>query len=80
MTVASLLARAADAEALYREAIAHLAETSVRTELARAVFGADRLQKGEMFLAGERIALRSPSEAIRHGIGPALLQLARDGV
>jgi DNA-binding CsgD family transcriptional regulator len=32
----ALLARDADAEAFYREAIAHLAGTSVRTELARA--------------------------------------------
>ncbi len=32
----ALLARDADAETFYREAIAHLAGTSVRTELARA--------------------------------------------
>ena len=40
-----------------------------RTELARVVFGADRLQTGRMFLQGREITPRSPREAIDLGIG-----------
>ena len=40
-----------------------------RTEVARAVFGADRLRSGELLLDGAPIVLRSPREAIRLGIG-----------
>lgn len=39
-----------------------------RTELARAVFGIDRLDKGELFLAGKKIVNKSPIDAIRRGI------------
>ncbi|RDV00777.1 sugar ABC transporter ATP-binding protein [Trinickia dinghuensis] len=39
-----------------------------RTEVARAIFGADRLDEGEIELHGGRVAIRSPREAIRHGI------------
>ena len=42
---------------------------SGRTELARAIFGADRRQKGEIFLDGKVLQIRSPRDAIRHGIG-----------
>ena len=37
---------------------------SGRTELARALFGADKLIKGEIRILGERVDLRSPAEAI----------------
>jgi ABC-type sugar transport system ATPase subunit len=40
-----------------------------RTELARAIFGADRLWGGALLLDGRAIAPRSPREAIRLGIG-----------
>ncbi len=40
-----------------------------RTELARLIFGADRLERGRMLLAGREIAPRSPREAIDLGIG-----------
>jgi ABC-type sugar transport system ATPase subunit len=40
-----------------------------RTEIARAIFGIDRRDKGDIFLKGERIHIRSPQQAIRHGIG-----------
>jgi ABC-type sugar transport system ATPase subunit len=40
-----------------------------RTELARAIFGADRLRGGAMLLDGAPIAPRTPAEAIRLGIG-----------
>jgi ribose transport system ATP-binding protein len=39
-----------------------------RTELARAVFGVDRLLDGTISLDGRRIDVRTPSEAIAHGI------------
>ena len=40
-----------------------------RTEVARAVFGADSLDAGEVHVRGQRIALRSPEDAVRAGIG-----------
>jgi len=40
-----------------------------RTELARAIFGADPLTSGRIFLAGREIGIRNPADAIRHGIG-----------
>jgi inositol transport system ATP-binding protein len=40
-----------------------------RTELARAVFGADPFDAGEVFIDGAPAAIRSPRDAIRRGIG-----------
>jgi ABC-type sugar transport system ATPase subunit len=40
-----------------------------RTELARAIFGADPLDGGELRLDGRRVAPRSPADAIALGIG-----------
>ncbi len=40
-----------------------------RTELARAVFGADRLRSGEVILAGRPTRITSPRVAARHGLG-----------
>jgi ribose transport system ATP-binding protein len=40
-----------------------------RTELARAVFGADRIDGGEIRVHGEKVTIRSPRDAVRHGIG-----------
>ncbi len=42
---------------------------SGRTELVRAVFGADRIDSGRIYLKGELRALRSPRSAIRRGMG-----------
>jgi len=39
-----------------------------RTEVARAVFGADPREAGEIFVQGKRIQIRSPSDAVRAGI------------
>lgn len=39
-----------------------------RTELARLLFGADRADRGEVRVNGTRIRLRSPADAIKHGI------------
>lgn len=40
-----------------------------RTELARAIFGADPIDGGEIELFGKPVRIRSPEDAIRHGIG-----------
>ena len=40
-----------------------------RTELARAVFGADPIDAGEIRVHGEKVTIRSPKDAVRHGIG-----------
>jgi ribose transport system ATP-binding protein len=42
---------------------------SGRTELARAVFGADVAEAGEIRLFGEKVTPRDPSEAIARGVG-----------
>ena len=40
-----------------------------RTEVARAIFGADPLESGEIRMAGQPAQFRAPSDAIRAGIG-----------
>jgi ribose transport system ATP-binding protein len=40
-----------------------------RTEVARAIFGADPLESGEIYVNGERRMIRSPGDAVRAGIG-----------
>ena len=40
-----------------------------RTEVARAVFGADHIDSGEIYVAGKQVYLRSPRDAVQHGIG-----------
>jgi len=39
-----------------------------RTELARAIFGLDKFDSGEIFIEGKRIRVRSPKDAIKNGI------------
>jgi inositol transport system ATP-binding protein len=40
-----------------------------RTEVARAVFGADPFDSGRVLVEGKPVTIRSPRDAIRHGIG-----------
>jgi inositol transport system ATP-binding protein len=40
-----------------------------RTETARAIFGADRRDAGRIYIEGEFVDIRSPRDAIRHGVG-----------
>jgi inositol transport system ATP-binding protein len=40
-----------------------------RTEMARAIFGADPFDSGRVFIDGTPVQIRSPQDAIRHGIG-----------
>lgn len=40
-----------------------------RTELARAIFGADPVDSGEIYVHGRKVRIAGPHEAVRHGIG-----------
>jgi len=40
-----------------------------RTEIAQAIFGLDELGEGEIILRGQQIHIKSPSMAIKYGIG-----------
>lgn len=40
-----------------------------RTNVARVLFGADRLDQGEIWFEGKPVSIRSPRDAIRLGIG-----------
>jgi inositol transport system ATP-binding protein len=40
-----------------------------RTEMARAIFGADAFDSGRIVVNGRQVQIRSPQDAIRHGIG-----------
>ena len=40
-----------------------------RTEVARAIFGADRATGGEIFVNGAKATIKSPQQAVAHGIG-----------
>ena len=40
-----------------------------RTEMARAIFGADPFDAGRIIVDGKEVPVRSPQDAIRHGIG-----------
>jgi ribose transport system ATP-binding protein len=48
-----------------------------RTEVVRAIFGADPLDAGRILIDGREVAIRHPRDAIRHGI--ALLTEDRKG-
>jgi len=40
-----------------------------RTEVARAIFGADRRESGEVWVHGQRVGISSPRDAVEKGIG-----------
>ena len=40
-----------------------------RTETMRAIFGIDRLDKGEIYIDGEKVFIKSPASAIDKGLG-----------
>ncbi len=40
-----------------------------RTEIARAIYGLDNIDSGEIILKGKKLKIRSPKDAIRKGIG-----------
>ena len=51
-----------------------------RTELMEAIVGARRLDKGEIYLHGEKIVNRMPGDAIRRGIAMVSEDRKRNGV
>jgi len=42
---------------------------SGRTETARAIFGADPKESGDIYVNGVKVEINSPQDAVRHGIG-----------
>ncbi len=40
-----------------------------RTEVMRAVFGADPIDSGQIYVRGKRVQIRSPRDAVKQGIG-----------
>jgi ribose transport system ATP-binding protein len=40
-----------------------------RTEVARAIFGADPIDSGEIYIRGKKINIKNPSDAVTNGIG-----------
>ena len=40
-----------------------------RTETARALFGADPKQSGDIYINGEKVNINTPEDAVKHGIG-----------
>jgi len=53
---------------------------SGRTEVLRAVFGADRPQRGTIEINGTPVVIRSPRDAIRHGLGLITEDRKRQGL
>jgi len=39
-----------------------------RSETARAIFGIDKYEKGEIYIDGKKVLINSPKKAIRHGL------------
>ena len=40
-----------------------------RTEVARAIFGADPIDSGEIYVNGRQVQIRTPRDAVKYGIG-----------
>lgn len=40
-----------------------------RTEVARAIFGADPVDSGEIYIQGKKVQIKSPLDAVKYGIG-----------
>src|SRR5258706_4622313 len=39
-----------------------------RTEVARTIFGADRLDSGEIYVMGKKVRINTPTDAVKYGI------------
>ncbi|RKT21425.1 monosaccharide ABC transporter ATP-binding protein (CUT2 family) [Paraburkholderia sp. RAU2J] len=53
---------------------------SGRTETARLLFGADRADSGTILVDGKPVRLRSPRDAVRHGIGYCAEDRKKEGI
>ena len=51
-----------------------------RTEVARAIFGADPIDAGQVFLGEQRLSIRSPRDAVRHGLAYLSEDRKHDGL
>jgi ribose transport system ATP-binding protein len=40
-----------------------------RTEVARAIFGADPIDSGEIYVFGQKVQIKSPGDAVKYGVG-----------
>lgn len=40
-----------------------------RTEVARAIFGADPIDSGEIYIQGKKVQIKSPLDAVKYGVG-----------
>lgn len=40
-----------------------------RTDVARAIFGADKIDSGEVYINGKSVHIKSPNDAVKHGVG-----------
>lgn len=40
-----------------------------RTETARAIFGADKLDSGDIYIHGKKVTIKNPEDAVKQGIG-----------
>ncbi|QBD80041.1 sugar ABC transporter ATP-binding protein [Ktedonosporobacter rubrisoli] len=53
---------------------------SGRTELARAIFGADPIEEGQIQVSGQSVKFHSPADAIRAGLGLCAEDRKADGI
>lgn len=53
---------------------------SGRTELARAIFGADRVDKFDVSIFGQEMKVKSPFDAIKYGLGYLTEDRKKDGL
>ncbi|SDR43571.1 sugar ABC transporter ATP-binding protein [Paraburkholderia tuberum] len=53
---------------------------SGRTETARLLFGADRADSGTILVEGRAVRLRTPHDAVRHGIGYCAEDRKKEGI
>lgn len=51
-----------------------------RTELMRALFGADRYDSGDIYIRGRKVAIRSPKDAMANGIAFLTEDRAKQGL
>lgn len=55
-------------------------EGAGRTEVARSVFGIDRLESGEVWIRGQKVELKSAAAGIKAGIGLVPEERKQDGI
>jgi len=53
---------------------------SGRTEVARAIFGADKISSGDIYLNGRKVTINKPLDAIKHGIAYLTEERKKDGL